>query len=371
MNSKINIFHVCGDYHDVHKNLIDSLDSLSIQSKILKYNLKSKKLNKSYKDIDYFNNGSIWPGPIFFRKKIKDLATWIENNYEMDDFNLIHAHMLFTDGSIAYELNKKYGIPYIVAVRNSDLYSWFFWKIPWIKKLGIEVLNNASRIIFLSESYKKHLIDLLPRKMKKYIIDKSCVIPNGIDDFWLHNKYISSTIDNEKDKISVLTVGRIEKNKNQSLVMKALIELRNLNMNIDYTVVGELTNIKIGKLLMQENFITIVPKKSKEDLIHYYRNTNIYVMASHKETFGLTYAEAMSQGKPLVYTKSQGFDEQFPDGVVGYSVDSYDYKDIAEAVLKIKKNYNNISRNCYNFCEEFSYKSLSLKYFDLYNKVIN
>lgn len=40
-------------------------------------------------------------------------------------------------------------------------------------------------------------------------------------------------------------------------------------------------------------------------------------MPSHKETFGLVYAEAMSQGLPIIYTKNQGFDGQFPDGYVG------------------------------------------------------
>ena len=44
-------------------------------------------------------------------------------------------------------------------------------------------------------------------------------------------------------------------------------------------------------------------------------------MTSLGESFGLTYAEAMSQGVPVIYSKGQGFDGQFKEGVVGYHVD--------------------------------------------------
>ena len=37
-----------------------------------------------------------------------------------------------------------------------------------------------------------------------------------------------------------------------------------------------------------------------------YRENDIYVMPSIIETFGLVYAEAMSQGLPVIYTRGQG-----------------------------------------------------------------
>jgi len=47
-------------------------------------------------------------------------------------------------------------------------------------------------------------------------------------------------------------------------------------------------------------------------------------MPSITETFGLVYAEALSQGLPVLYTRGQGFDRQFEEGEVGYAVDCFD-----------------------------------------------
>ena len=61
-------------------------------------------------------------------------------------------------------------------------------------------------------------------------------------------------------------------------------------------------------------------------------------MPSYTESFGLVYAEAMSQKLPVIYSKGQGFDGQFEEGLVGYHVSPYDVKDIANGILKALEN---------------------------------
>ena len=61
--------------------------------------------------------------------------------------------------------------------------------MPHLRKKGIKIMENASRIFFLSESYKKYVFDNYIPKEKKNIIKKCVVIPNGIDNFWLDNIY--------------------------------------------------------------------------------------------------------------------------------------------------------------------------------------
>ena len=39
----------------------------------------------------------------------------------MNEYSLIHAHSLFSNGYIAMRIKQDYGIPYIVAVRNTDV----------------------------------------------------------------------------------------------------------------------------------------------------------------------------------------------------------------------------------------------------------
>jgi glycosyltransferase involved in cell wall biosynthesis len=58
----------------------------------------------------------------------------------------------------------------------------------------------------------------------------------------------------------------------------------------------------------------------KEKLLNNYRNSDIFIMPSYNETFGLVYIEAMSQGLPIIYTQNEGVDGYFKEGSVGYSV---------------------------------------------------
>ena len=85
---------------------------------------------------------------------------------------------------------------------------------------------------------------------------------------------------------------------------------------------------------------------SKELLLSQYRQNDIFILPSKKESFGLVYAEAMSQGLPVIYTKGQGFDGQYPEGEIGYHINPNDSMDIANKILLIVGNYNVISGNC-------------------------
>lgn len=44
----------------------------------------------------------------------------------------------------------------------------------------------------------------------------------------------------------------------------------------------------------------------KTKIIDVYRDSDIFVMPSKFETFGLVYVEALTQGLHLIYTKGQG-----------------------------------------------------------------
>ena len=60
----------------------------------------------------------------------------------------------------------------------------------------------------------------------------------------------------------------------------------------------------------------------------------------------LHYAEAMSQGLPVIYTRGQGFDRQFPDGTVGYAVSDRDSAELAEKILLAMEHYTERSNRC-------------------------
>ena len=82
----------------------------------------------------------------------------------------------------------------------------------------------------------------------------------------------------------------------------------------------------------------------------------------------MVYAEAMSQGVPVIYTRGQGFDGQFPEGTVGYAVSDRDPEEQALAISSILKNYEAISRNCLRFACKFDWNRIAEQYTSIYKE---
>ena len=70
------------------------------------------------------------------------------------EYNLCHASTLFSDGAIAYRLNREYGLPYMVAVRNTDVND-FLRLAPHTWRYGKRILLAASRIIFITPAIRQ------------------------------------------------------------------------------------------------------------------------------------------------------------------------------------------------------------------------
>lgn len=297
---------------------------------------------------------------IFHLKHTKILKD-ITKRYDIEKYTFIHAHSLFSNGYVAMKLNKKYGIPYIVAVRNTDV-NTFFKRMLHLRRIGIEILKNANGIIFLSKSYRNEVIEkYIPKEMKESMINKTSIIPNGIDDFWIANK-IRKTNEPDTNNLKLLYVGVVNKNKNILTTIKAIEHLRKQGMKARLTVVGRIDDYSIYDQFKNLDYVDYVEPKPRNELIEIYRKNDIFVMPSYHESFGLVYAEAMSQGLPVIYTRGQGFDGQFADGKVGYSVDCFNSDDISKKLLQIINNYSEISYNCHKNSNEFNWKNINQEY---------
>ena len=99
------------------------------------------------------------------------------------------------------------------------------------------------------------------------------------------------------------------------------------------------------------------------------RQVDMLAVPSHTETFGLVYAEAMSQGLPVIYTRGQGFDGQFPEGTVGYSVDSHDAEEMAEKIVKVCERYDELSQDCADAVQRFRWDGIAREYRRIYEAI--
>lgn len=306
---------------------------------------------------------------LVFNIKHKKILIDIKKRYNISRFSLIHAHSLFSNGYIALRLKKEYGTPYIVAVRNTDLYVFFQW-MPHLRKLGLEILKEAQGIIFISQAYKDLLLkNYIPHYLREALIKKSKIIPNGIDDFWLKNKSTKPNRQNDKS-INLLQIGEINKNKNYITTIKAIDILIKNGYKVTFSIAGRIKEKGIFKTLKGKDYLSYLGFVPKERLIETYKNNDIFILPSIHETFGLVYTEAMSQGLPIIYTKDQGFDGQFPEGHIGYPVNCNDPLEIAESVEKILSNYDQISQNCSREVDIYNWKTIADNYMDTYEAIV-
>lgn len=304
---------------------------------------------------------------LFFDYKQSKIFNSVEKNYNVSSFDLIHAYTLFTDGNCARLLNEKYGVPYVVAVRGTDVNS-FFKLMPHLRMRGVKNMLKASAIFFLSEAYKRKVFQkYIPKKYHSELQKKSYVIPNGIDEFWFQN--ISKKSDKLSDTIKLIYAGKIDKNKNIKTTQRAMKLLNERGYKTTLTVVGKVVDKKEYERIIKDSCVTYVPAMKKESLVSKYRENDIFVMPSFSETFGLVYAEAMSQGLPVVYSRGEGFDKQFAEGVVGFSACPKSARSVADAIEKVIVNYDLIKQNVSDCAKKFSWDKIIQQYVNIYKQI--
>ena len=373
------VLHLCADYPytNLYNELVQSLDRIDVEQLIYIPLKKDKEFSENIND-KLRNTNFIYSKAfndidrVFYVHKINKILYDIKNKVDFKNINLVHAHFLFSMGGIALKLKKEKNIDYIVAVRNSDV-NLFFKYIFHIRKIGINIMRKAKKIIFISPAYKEFVINrYIPYELRDCIEEKSVIVPNGINPFWLQNKYAKYKY-KKKDKFSLIYVGEFTKNKNIDVSIKAARKLKELGYNIKFIIIGGRGGYedKIKKLAkINKDIIEIYDRiEEREKLLNMFRKSDIFVMPSHHETFGLVYVEAMSQGLPIIYTKGQGIDGYFEDGKVGYSVNTKDINDIVKKIEMIMHNYSNISKNCYNLVENFSWNKIAKIYHNIYMSV--
>ena len=376
MNNKV--LHVCSNRNPIYVNLWDELIENRIDLSVFHFSNKRVGMpepgsiyDKEYIDTSLpFSNIDRW----FFFNKEKKVMRALKNRLSGKSFNMIHAHTLFSEGYLAYKLHKESGIPYIVAVRNTDINVFFKYR-KYLHGLGCEILKNADRIIFLTSVYEQKLFDkYIPKKFRDELKSKIVIIPNGIDSLFLNNMAQPRSRVSE-NKLNVITVGMVNKNKNQTYICDQLEKYQKDNPDIivsykNFGIIRFERDKKYAALLNKYPFAERCEPKSHMELIEEYRKADIFALRSKTESFGIVYAEAISQGLPILYTKGEGFDTQFDDGVVGHAVDLSKNGDFVQKLESILNDYEGFSKRALEGASKFDWKKIGRRYSELYAEVI-
>jgi glycosyltransferase involved in cell wall biosynthesis len=366
------VLHICSYYlrMSVFKDLCDRLIGKNCDVRVfvpLQNGTPPKTIYKKPLD-DYvdachcFNKNDRF---IYWLKQHKIFKT-IKRQYDFSQFDLTHAHTLFSNGYVSYRLKKKFGIPYVVAVRGTDI-SVFFKKLIWLRGLGVRILQNASAIVFISPQGKQHTLERhVPARKKAEIEKKSFVVPNGLTPFWMQNKH-ENTSEIKNKTVRILTIGKTSKGKNLLASVAACQELRKRGYDISHTIIGRVVDHLIANKLRQHESVTFMEEMENEQLLEHFRASHIFFLSSKSETFGRVYAEALTQGIPVVYSKGQGFDGYYEQGEVGYAVDNGDIRDMADKLQDIIDNYDRFKKRVNHAAIDiFNWDNIVDQYCDIY-----
>lgn len=371
------VLHINGNYKltTLHQLMIRQLTAIGIENQVFvpTYDKSASNIvpDDNVKIVECFKKHDRY----WFEYKQNKIIKAVEEAFDIKSFDLIHAYTLFTDGNCARYLSQKYNIPYVVAVRNTDVNAFFKYRIL-LRKLGIKILEDADTVFFLTPVYRDFLFHkYVPVDKWGKMKSKSHIIPNGIDDFWHQHKFTERDYaETEKrlrrQEVRLVYAGSVDNNKNIKLTVAAMEKMNQEGWHVTLDVIGPIREENAYNDFKDNTVVRYVPKQPKEELIKYYRNADIFVMPSHHETFGLVYAEAMSQGLPVIYTRGQGFDQQFVEGVVGYSVNSNDVISLVKVIEKICNNYEIISKTCVNNIKKFEWHALCKEYSDIYKNIL-
>ncbi|MDD3686013.1 MAG: glycosyltransferase family 4 protein [Bacteroidales bacterium] len=384
----LHILHIANSYGgtEVYTNLIRSLDQLGVRQTVF-VPLNSNNHNRKGSQLIPFSvsNSIIFYSTalkhyhrFMYDKKIKTIKHEIERYVDLNSISLIHAGLFCSDGAVAFELFKEYNIPYIVAVRNTDV-NLYYKKLWWKRSYFYLILKNAKSIVFISPQYKRSFFKELGYKKSGNIDIKSIVIPNGVDSFYLENRIMY--VKELHSPIRVVYAGAFNRGKNILEIIFALDSLVQKGYKINFSAIGRGLSFRkededylntIQRIASEKTWIEILDCMPKEKLRNVFENSDIFVMPSIPETFGVVYVEALSQGLPIIYTNGQGFDGYYNDRNIGFGVNPKDANEIAEKIGLIINNYPQLSLNVsqLNLEEDFSWAKISERYIHLYKNAI-
>lgn len=370
------VLHICNDYtgSKVHMNLCEQLDYL-IDNQIV-YTYFDGQTKIGINQFDGKRTEIVYDNILNrYIRKIYPLKMWwvyrhLIKHIKPNEIDCVHATTLFSDGGVAYKLYKEYGIPYVVAVRTTDL-STYINKSKMLWEHGRKILKHASKIILINKCYEERMKTLdFSKEIWEDIKSKVIVQPNGIDQFWIDNV----TKEQRANKYKICYVGTFIRRKNVPRLIQAVDIVHKEFPQVTLELIGGGGSINnedeiVRTMAEERSYVTIAGRISDKMLLkEKYRECNIFAMPSWGETFGLVYVEALTQNLRLLYSKNDGIDGLFDN--VGVAVAPFSIENIAHGLMRLLSNYDKMEGNEKVDFREFCWDRIGEKYVKIYNEIL-
>ena len=141
-----------------------------------------------------------------------------------------------------------------------------------------------------------------------------------------------------QDAYLVLSVGELNENKNQQVIIRAIARLK--DPAIHYVLCGKGDQRQSLEALAQELDIAdhVHFLGYRKDIADICRQSDVFALPSRREGLPFAAMEAMYCGMPLVNSGIRGLTDITEDGVSGYVCEPDDTQRYAESIQKLKNN---------------------------------
>ncbi len=281
-------------------------------------------------------------------------------------FDVIHSHDWLTYPAGIHAKNVT-GKPLVIHVHASEFDRSRGKPNPTVFGIEKDGMNNADHIITVSDLTRRTVIEKYGIDPAKVTTVHNAVIP-------LSDEILNLPKRESKDKV-ITFLGRITMQKGPEYFVEAAAKVLQKNKNVRFVMAGG------GD--MEAAMIRLAAKRDIADRFHFtgflrgkevyqmFKDSDVYVMPSVSEPFGISPLEAMEMGVPSIISKQSGCAEILNNVI---KTDYWDIDAMADAMHSIITNHalhKTLSEDGIEEIKGITWEKAGKKVIDIYNQVIN
>jgi N-acetyl-alpha-D-glucosaminyl L-malate synthase BshA len=324
----------------------------------------------------YYHEVNVPEYPLFhFQPYELALSSKVVDMVKLYKIELLHVHYAIPHayaGYMAKQMLKDEGInlPMITTLHGTDI--TLVGNHPFYKTAVTFSINKSDFVTSVSQSLKDDTMKLFNIKNEIQVIPNFIELDKEIDEPATSCR--RSVMANENEKI-ITHISNFRKVKRIPDVIKIFYKIQQ-QIPAKLMMVGDGPEKEKAEYLCQElgilDKVIFFGNSNEIDKILSY--TDLFLLPSETESFGLAALEAMAWSVPVISSKSGGLPEVNFEGISGYLSEVGNTDEMAENALKILQDnttLNKFKENALSVAKQFDIKNILPLYEELYHKAIN
>ena len=286
-------------------------------------------------------------------------------------YTLLWTWFVIPSGVTNVLLCKLFSVPHILTIIGGDVYDpskkWSPHKFFLLRKIVNWIMNNSKIITSISTDTK--------RRASQYYKTNTAIKPIPLGFVEPNFKEVTRReLGLSDEDIILISVGRLIKRKAYQYAIRAVSKLP--YQNIKYLIIGdgpEEDNLrKLAKELNvaeKVEFLGFVPEEKK---FQYLSISDVYILSSLHEGFGIVFLEAMHCGLSIVATNNGGQTDFLVDGRNALLVPIKDSYALAEKIIELVEDKvirSEMSSANRKDVQNFYIEKIAQKYMKIYEEV--